>query len=89
MSVTILEFAKSYVQGRLTADEFANSYLELWKIERDNDFLQNDNSKLSECLSSIFCLADLYNPEPDREEYELDSEQFKAEVTNTIKSFTL
>ena len=89
MSVTILEFAKSYVQGRLTADEFANSYLELWKIERDNDFLQNDNSKLSECLSSIFCLADLYNPKPDREEYELDSEQFRAEVTNTIKSFRL
>ncbi|MEI8634959.1 colicin immunity domain-containing protein [Vibrio sp. PP-XX7] len=27
---------------------------------------------LNECLSSIFCLADLFNPDADREEYEFD-----------------
>ncbi|BBA34940.1 colicin D [Methylocaldum marinum] len=87
MSVTILEFARSFVDERLSADEFANCYLELWKIERDNNLLQQDDDKLSECLSSIFCLADQYNPDHDRDEHELDAVQLREEVAKLISGF--
>ena len=85
MSVTIFEFAKSFSNGKLSADIFSNAYMELWKIERDNELLQKDEASLSECLSSIFCVADLYNPAADREEYELDDKQLHAEVSKIIK----
>ncbi|MGT2432078.1 colicin immunity domain-containing protein [Cupriavidus basilensis] len=31
------------------------------KIERDSDFLRLDPHPLNECLSSVFCAADMYN----------------------------
>ncbi len=84
MSITLFEFSKSFVNGRLSADDFANAYMELWKIERDNNILDNDDVRISECLSSIFCLADLYNPKSSRKEYELDAYKLKTEVTELI-----
>lgn len=89
MSITVLALARSFSTERLTADEFSNAYMELWKFERDNNLLQEDESSLSECLSSIFCMADLYNPEPDREEYELDEEQLRVKVVELIEKFKL
>ncbi len=80
MSATIFEFARSFVKGRLSPEEFVNGYQELWKIERDNKKLLEDSDALSECLSSIFCLADLYNPAKNKEEYELDEEQLKNKI---------
>ncbi|MDI3275917.1 colicin immunity domain-containing protein [Pseudomonas sp. AL03] len=84
MSLIILEFAKSFVAGRLSAEIFSEAYIELWKIERDNNFLQRDTANLSECLSSIFCAADMYSPGDSREEYELDDEGLKLEVVKLI-----
>lgn len=89
MSITILALAKSFSTERLTAYEFSNAYMELWKFERDSNLLQNDESDLSECLSSIFCIADLYNPEPDREEYELDDEHLRGKVVELLEKYKL
>ncbi|MBC3949265.1 colicin immunity domain-containing protein [Pseudomonas folii] len=85
MSLTLLEFAKSYVAGRLTSEIFSEAYSELWKIERDRNVLQLDEPSLSECLSSIFCAADMYEPDQSREVYELDDEILKAKVANLIR----
>ncbi|WP_422403781.1 colicin immunity domain-containing protein [Pseudomonas sp. GZD-209] len=85
MSLTILEFARSYVAGRLTAEIFSEAYIELWKIERDRNILQLDEPALSECLSSIFCAADMYEPDDSREEYELDDEMLKSEVASFLQ----
>ncbi|MFB4392840.1 MULTISPECIES: colicin immunity domain-containing protein [unclassified Pseudomonas] len=82
MSFTLLEFARSYVAGRLTAEIFSEAYIELWKIERDRNLLQLDEPLLSECLSSIFCAADMYEPDESREEYELDDEMLKSKVAS-------
>ncbi|ANC03827.1 colicin immunity domain-containing protein [Pseudomonas sp. MH2] len=82
MSFTLLEFARSYVAGRLTADIFSEAYIELWKIERDRNLLQLDEPLLSECLSSIFCAADMYQPDESREEYELNDEMLKSKVAS-------
>jgi len=86
MSLTILEFARSFVAGRLTAQVFSEAYIELWKIERDKNVLQLDEPSLSECLSSIFCAADMYEPDESREDYELDGEMLRSEVASLVKN---
>lgn len=85
MSLTILEFARSLVNGRITPQVFVEAYIELYQIERDNNILINDENSISECLSSIFCLADLYNPDSDREEYELDESQLIEQIEQELK----
>ena len=85
MSLTILEFARSLVNGRITPQVFVEAYIELYQIERDNNILINDEDSISECLSSIFCLADLYNPDSDREEYELDESQLIEQIEQELK----
>lgn len=84
MSVIIFEFAKSFVASRLQAAVFADAHIELWRIERDGHLLQNDAEELSECLSSIFCAADMYSQDDSRTEYELDDEILKLEVSRLV-----
>lgn len=84
MSLTVLALAKSFVSERLSADKFSDAYIEIWRFEGESGLLQKDEAKLNGCLSSIFCLADLYNPEPDREEYELDEGQLREKVAELI-----
>ncbi|MBT0720773.1 colicin immunity protein [Tatumella sp. TA1] len=88
MSNLILDFAKSFTEERLSANAFAEAYIELWRIERDNKNILNYEERVSECLSSIFCLADLYNPDSDKDDYELNDEQLRdkiLELFNTLK----
>ncbi|WP_312595093.1 colicin immunity domain-containing protein [Stutzerimonas nitrititolerans] len=86
MSLILLEFAKSFVSERLSAEVFSDAYIELWKIERDKGLLLGDASALSECLSSIFCAADMYCADDElREEYELNGDQLRNEVLRIIK----
>ena len=89
MSVTIFEFAKSFVKERLSASTFADAYIELWKIERDKKILEKDDPVLAECLSSIFLAADMYNPSEEREEYEFDAERLVAEILKILNEHGL
>ncbi|ATE62068.1 colicin immunity domain-containing protein [Thauera sinica] len=90
MSSILLEFAKSFVADRLSGKVFSEAYIELWKIERDKNLLQEDAPLLSECLSSIFCAADMYCEDAiSREEHEFDSDQLKAEISRLIRKFEL
>lgn len=86
MSIILLKFAESFVQSRLTPDIFSVSYMELWKIEGDAGLLQLDPPGLSECLSTIFCLADMYAPGDEPLEVgELDGESLIVEVAAMLK----
>ncbi|MFY4258408.1 colicin immunity domain-containing protein [Achromobacter xylosoxidans] len=86
MSIVILEFAKSFAAGRLSAVVFSEAYIELWKIERDKGLLLADSPALNECLSSIFCAADMYCRDDElREEYEFNDEQLRSEVCRLLR----
>jgi self-protective colicin-like immunity protein len=85
MSTTLYKFAQSFVNGRLSAGKFADSFQELWKIERNDGLFNEDEDRLSEALSTIFCLADLYNPDNDREEYELDEDLLRERVAEKLQ----
>lgn len=84
MSVTVLALAKSFVEYRISAIEFADAYMEIWKFERDSNVCLEDNDLLSETLSSIFCLADLFNPNDDREEYEVSEQQLRIRISEIL-----
>jgi hypothetical protein len=68
----LYEFAKRFAAGEIPAEAFADTFMERWKQERNSapNMEVRDSDEVSESLSTICCLADLYNPEPEREEYE-------------------
>jgi hypothetical protein len=84
MSTQLLDFARRFALSEFSADEFADSFIERWKEERDSPGAPTDSDELSERLSTIFCLADLYNPGPDRKEYELDDLRLRTEVRRIL-----
>jgi methionine-rich copper-binding protein CopC len=43
--------------------------------------------RFSECLSSIFCVADLYDPDAGREDYELDDVQLHERIKSILEQF--
>lgn len=88
MSIVLLEFSRSFTRGRLSADIFSDAYIELWKIERDKGISIRDDANLSEILSSIFCVADMYcGDDASRRDYELDSIGLRREVENLLSRF--
>lgn len=88
MSLITLEFARSLVNGRIAPQVFVEAYIELYRIERDNNLLIKDEDSISECLSTIFCLADLYNPDSDKDEYELDDQQLIEKIDRELKKLS-
>ena len=63
--------------------------MELWKIEGNNNVLKEYEGNADECLSSIFCVADIYNPNSDRDDYELDEDKLRAEVKRLMEQYLL
>ncbi|WP_295841566.1 colicin immunity domain-containing protein [uncultured Xanthomonas sp.] len=85
MSMVLFDFAKSFVLGRMDARVFSEAYMEIWKIERDRGILREDAASLSECLSSIFCFADMYSEDADARQYfELDEAGLLGRVCEEI-----
>jgi len=87
MSEELLNIVKFFLADEISAEKFVDTYQKRWKIERDNNLLQRDNDSLSECLSSVFCAADMYEPDVDREEYEFDEAALKKEVAFLVDKF--
>ncbi|MDR0996934.1 MAG: colicin immunity domain-containing protein [Zoogloeaceae bacterium] len=85
--MTIFYFAKSFTDGKISADIFSEAYMELWRIETRNGIRAKDNKFLEECLSRIFCSADCYSPDSDRTSVEIDAEEFRHEVSKMIENF--
>ncbi|WP_092403083.1 colicin immunity domain-containing protein [Pseudomonas sp. NFACC39-1] len=89
MSFELITFAKRFVGGKVSAEVFADAYMANWKAERDQYKLKDDPDDVSECASSIFILADCYNPGSDRDAAELDAIGLKKEVGTLLRKFDL
>jgi hypothetical protein len=89
MSEQLLSLARGFVAGVTHPTDFADKYIDVWKAERDSGRLLEDSPALSAALSSIFCLADLYNPADDRESYEFDENQLRGEIERVLKDASL
>ena len=84
MSKDLIELAKQFACNVSSADKFSDAFIERWKQERDDGQLLQDTPVESEMLSTIFCFADLYNPRPDREDYEFDEGKLRTEVAKLL-----
>ncbi|UJD88222.1 colicin [Rahnella aquatilis] len=80
MSLNLLTFSRSFINGEITAEDFADPYQMLWKAGGENGDLQKDNAQDSEKCSTIFCLSDQFNPDDDRDKDEFDADELKARV---------
>jgi len=60
MSQKLLTFARSFINGEISAEDFADPYQMLWKAEGENGDSLKDNYQDSEKCSTIFCLADQF-----------------------------
>ena len=89
MSGNLLQFVKDFVKGTIPAPGFADRYIDRYRIERDDGTILADPGDLGECLSTVFCLADLFNPNEDRDEYELNDEQLRRKVYETLSEHHL
>ena len=84
MSMALLRQAEEFAYKSVPARLFADQFMKDWKRERDEKALLEDPRDLSEALSSIFCVADLYNPDDDREPYEFSEERLRNEVRQLV-----
>ena len=84
MSVKLFEFAMAFVNGNMSADEFADKYIELWRQERSGGLLKLDERSLSLALSTTFVMVDNYNPDAERKDYEFDEAQLRQEVAKVL-----
>ncbi|CAI1965401.1 Microcin-D immunity protein [Serratia entomophila] len=89
MSIQLINFAKEFVAAKVSADRFSDPYMKKWKAERDSGISKKDSDAISECCSSIFVLADCYNPESDRRESEVDEAGLRKEVKAILEKFKL
>lgn len=87
MSIKLIDLAKKFVSGQLSADAYESQFLSLWRKERDSGELAKDSSELGECLSDLFILVDCYTSDADRDSSELDANGLKAETKTTLVKF--
>lgn len=87
MSLYLKNYIDSFLAKEITADEFADNYISRWRQERNNSLLGKDEDNLSELLSSTFCVADMYNPDNDREEYEFDEDKLRDEINKLVCAY--
>ena len=87
MSTELKSHIENFISGKIAANDFANNYMCKWKQERDSNLLKNDEGKLSELLSSVFCVADMYNPSEDRDEYEFNDVKLLNEVNKLVSAY--
>ncbi len=89
MSENLWMFVEDFLVAESNAEIFADEFMKSWKKERDSGLALSDNPQLSEILSSTFCLADMFNPDAEREIYELDEHKFRAEIRKLIDRILL
>ncbi|WP_110971866.1 colicin immunity domain-containing protein [Pseudomonas huaxiensis] len=89
MSMNLIELAKSFLNEGLSAQAFSDTYIASWRRERNANILKDDAPGVSECASTIFILADCFNPDADRTEGEVDENGLKIEIREVLNKFNL
>jgi hypothetical protein len=84
MNIDLLEFARRFAAGDISADEFSDTFIDRWREEGEDDVYKAEHYELGGRLASIFCLADLYNPDSNRAPYELDESRLREEVRKLV-----
>lgn len=82
----MIEYLRKFVEGRINALVFSESYIELYKIYRQVKFIPG-NETADELLSTTFTASDNYSPSPSRREHEFDDQQLHDEISMLINEY--
>lgn len=80
MSKKLFALVDEFLSKKSDPQAFVDTFMRAWKTERDNGTALDDHPRLSEALSSVFAMADMYNPEADRASYEFDEARLRREI---------
>lgn len=84
--VAIIELAKSFLTSKVTALQFSENIC----IERRNLYGMKEQEKnIVNCGEELFMVAELFNPDSDKVDYELDEQGLRKEVKATLEKFKL
>lgn len=87
MSFELKNYIDKFLAKEITVDEFSDNYMSMWRQERNNSLLGKDDANLNELLSSAFCVADMYNPDGAREQYEFDEDKLRDEISKLVCAY--
>lgn len=88
MKILLLRLVDDFLENKINACDFVESYQLRWKLERDDNRLKEYPDLLSECLAGIFCAAEMFEPDNDREPYEFDEPLLRNEISKIMDQYT-
>ena len=84
--VKLIEIGKKFIENKISAETFAEEIV----ISRRGLYgVEEPNKSIDMCGGELFILADCFNPDSDRDSYELDESELKKEVKATLEKFNL
>ncbi|MEQ0077187.1 colicin immunity domain-containing protein [Klebsiella sp. CN_Kp116] len=82
----LIELGRDFLNKKISVNEFVSNIV----IARRESYGSEDaNKDINHCAGELFIIADCFNPEPDRESYELDETGLRNEVKATLEKFHL
>lgn len=84
--MAIIELAKSFLTSEVTALQFSENIC----IERRKLYgVKEQEKNILNCGEELFMVAELFNPDTDKADYELDEQGLRKEVKATLEKFKL
>lgn len=84
--MAIIELAKNFLNSKMTALQFSEDIC----TERRKLYGVKDQDKnILNCGEELFMVAEIYNPDSDRADYELDDAELRKGVKATLEKFKL
>ncbi|EAW1478482.1 colicin-D, partial [Salmonella enterica subsp. enterica] len=81
-----IELARNYLESKITALQFSEDIC----VERSKLYGVKDQDKnVLNCGEELFMIAELFEPDTDRADYELDDAGLRKEVKATLEKFNL
>ncbi len=84
MSSNLLNLVNQFLIHEIEPQKFVDEYISLWQLERGEEWLTLNSPDMQQKLSSIFCLADMFNGEDDRDENEFDEDRLRYEIKREL-----
>ncbi len=84
--VKLVELGRDFLSNRISAEQFCEDIVierrKLWGV-------REPDKAVDRCGGELFISADCYNPDSDRDDYELDEAELRAEVKALLEQFNL
>ncbi|WP_174333166.1 colicin immunity domain-containing protein [Serratia fonticola] len=82
----LIELGRDFLNKKISAEKFVVDIV----VERRRLYgVEEPNKAVNQCSGELFIIADCYNPESDRDDYELDEAGLRKEVKATLEKFKL